>query len=88
MRPTRKKSCPQRELSHILFCSKSEGEEDFNSIKYGAGISASHKTMSSKEKEIEFKRWQTSIWARIPDQPTFEELGMDKCVFFLEERRK
>jgi hypothetical protein len=63
-------------------------EDDHNSIKYGAGIGASHRSMSSKEKEIEFKRWQTAILGRIPDQPTFEELGLANRVFFLEERRK
>ena len=63
-------------------------ELDHNAIKYGAGIGATHRSMSSREKEIEFKRWQTAILGRIPDQPSFEELGLAKRVFFLEERRK
>ena len=56
--------------------------------KYGAGIGATHRTMSAKDKEMEYKRWQTAVLQRIPDQPTFEELGMANRVFFLEERRK
>jgi hypothetical protein len=70
-----KKPDPELELDHSVF-------------KYGAGIGASHRSMSSKEKEIEFKRWETAILARIPDQPSFDELGLANRVFFLEERRK
>jgi len=65
-----------------------EHEEDYAAIKYGAGIGATHRSMSAKEKEAEFKRWQTSLLARIPEQPTFEELGLQNRVFLLEERRK
>lgn len=67
---------------------KNGGQDDHNFIKYGAGIGASHRTMSAKDKELEFKRWQAAILQRIPDQPTFEELGLANRVFFLEERRK
>jgi hypothetical protein len=63
-------------------------EEDHLAIKYGAGIGASHRSMSSKDKEAEWKRWQTSLLSRIPEQPTFEELGYQNRVFLMEERRK
>jgi hypothetical protein len=63
-------------------------EEDHLAIKYGAGIGASHRSMSSKDKEAEYKRWQTSVLSRIPEQPTFEELGYHNRVFLMEERRK
>jgi hypothetical protein len=63
-------------------------EEDHLAIKYGAGIGASHRSMSSKDKEAEWKRWQTSLLSRIPEQPTFEELGYHNRVFLMEERRK
>jgi hypothetical protein len=63
-------------------------EEDHLAIKYGAGIGASHRSMSSKDKEAEWKRWQTSLLSRIPEQPTFEELGLQHRVYLMEERRK
>lgn len=63
-------------------------EEDHVKIKFGAGIGAMHRSMSAKEKEAEFMRWQTSLLARIPEQPTFSDLGLDTRVFFAEERRK
>jgi len=59
---------------------------DYESIKYGAGIGASHRSMSTKEKEAEYVRWKYSILGRIPDQPTFEELGLQNRVYKLEER--
>lgn len=62
---------------------------EYSALKFGAGVGATHKSMSSKEKEVEFARWSQDILARIPEQPTFEQLGMgDKDVFFLEERKK
>jgi hypothetical protein len=62
---------------------------EYATLKFGAGVGATHKSMSSKEKEVEFARWSQDILARIPEQPTFEQLGMgDKEVFFLEERKK
>lgn len=63
-------------------------ELDHSVFKYGTGIGATHRSMSSKEKEIEFKRWQTALLARIPDQPSVKDLGLANRVFFLEERRK
>ena len=65
-----------------------EHEEDYVAVKFGAGVGAVHRSMSAKEKESEFRRWKTSLLSRIPDQPTFEELGMKNRVFLLEERRK
>jgi hypothetical protein len=54
----------------------------------GAGIGATSRHMSSKEREVEYHRWQTTLLARIPEQPTFEELGLEHRVFGLAERRK
>lgn len=62
---------------------------DYSTIKFGAGIGAAHKSMSSKEKEAEYARWSQDILARVPEQPTFDQLGMsDNDVFFLDERKK
>jgi hypothetical protein len=63
-------------------------EEDCSRIRFGGGIGATHRSMSTKEKEAEFLRWQTALLGRIPDQPTFAETGMEDRVFLLEERRK
>jgi hypothetical protein len=63
-------------------------EEDCTRIRFGGGIGATHRSMSTKEKEAEFLRWQTALLGRIPDQPTFAEAGMENRVFLLEERRK
>jgi hypothetical protein len=63
-------------------------EEDYVKIKFGAGIGATQRNMSVKEKESEFKRWQTSLLGRIPEQPTFKDLGLEHRVFRLEERKK
>lgn len=63
-----------------------EREEDYKQIRHGVG--AMHMTMSMTEKEAEFKRWKAGLLSRIPDQPTFEELGMNNRVFNLKERRQ
>jgi hypothetical protein len=67
-----------------------ERVEDHVAIESGGGIGSLLKgaRMSDKDKEDEFKRWQASILARIPDQPTYAELGLEHRVFFLEERRQ
>jgi hypothetical protein len=61
-------------------------QEDYEQVKFGVG--SIHGNMTTKEKETEFKRWRAALLSCIPDQPTFEELGMKNRVFFLEERRK
>lgn len=63
-------------------------QEDPSGNKYPAGIGATHRSMSARERETEHKRWHTALLARIPEQPTFEELGLANRVFFLGERRK
>ena len=60
---------------------------DFEVIKNGAGIGATHRSMSNKEKIAEYKRWESDLLTRIPDQSTFKELGMNE-LFNEEERRK
>ena len=62
--------------------------EEHADMKYGQNIGAVHRTMNSREREMEFNRWKSDVLARIPDQPTFDELGLEGRVFELEERRK
>jgi hypothetical protein len=61
---------------------------DYTAIKHGMGIGATARIMSEQEREAEHKRWQTALMGRMPQQPTFEELGLKNRVFCLEERRK
>jgi hypothetical protein len=63
-------------------------EEDYVAIKTGAGIGATHQSMSTKEREMEFHRWQANVLSRIPEQPTYAELGYEHRVFYSEERRE
>jgi hypothetical protein len=63
-------------------------EEDYLKIKSGSGIGAVQRGMTAKEKETEFNRWQTAILNRIPEQPTYADLGLEHRVFLQEERRK
>jgi hypothetical protein len=63
-------------------------EEDYVAIKTGAGIGATHQSMSTKEREMEFHRWQANVLSRIPEQPTYAELGFEHRVFYSEERRE
>ena len=45
--------------------------------------------MMTKEKEVEYARWAQEILTRIPEQPTFEQLGMgDNHVFLANEQKK
>jgi hypothetical protein len=62
-------------------------EPDYNAVQ-GVGIGSISRPMSAEERELEHQRWQTAILARIPHQPTFEEVGRNNQVFCLEERRK
>jgi hypothetical protein len=62
-------------------------EPDYNAVQ-GVGIGSTSRPMSLEERELEHQRWQTAILARIPHQPTFEEVGRNNQVFCLEERRK
>jgi hypothetical protein len=63
-------------------------EEDWSKIRFGAGIGAAHRSMSARDRELEFERWRTALLGRIPDQPTFAEVGTEHRVFDLDERRK
>lgn len=60
--------------------------EDYEKVKFGVG--ALQANMTPEEKELEFKRWRSALLSRIPEQPTFDELGLKNRVFFLEERRR
>jgi hypothetical protein len=59
-------------------------EETILRSKYGA--SASHRSMSSKD-EAEWKRWQTSLLSRIPEQPTLRRAGSAKSCGFWRRRK-
>lgn len=61
--------------------------EDYSIMK-GSGIGAMNHSMSAAEKEKEFKRWQTTLLARIPEQPTYLDLGLEHRVFSLDKRRE
>lgn len=63
-------------------------DPEYAKIKHGAGIGATTKIMSVQEREAEYKRWEANILARVPDQPTYEELGLKNRVFHLDARRK
>lgn len=65
-----------------------EAERETSSINTSTGIGAVHSSMSLKEKEAEDQKWKAALLSRIPDQPTFEELGIENRVFRLEDRRK
>lgn len=56
-------------------------------IKYHIGSTFTSQA-SSKEMAMEHKRWMTELLSKIPEQPTFEELGMKNRVFELEKRKK
>ena len=68
--------------------SEQDAHPEYTKIKHGGGIGATTRIMSVQEREAEYKRWEANILARIPDQPTFEELGVKNRVFHLEARRK
>jgi hypothetical protein len=61
-------------------------QPDEQEIRHGIG--ATHRTMTLKEKELELKRWQTSLLTKIPEQPTAQDLGLANRVFRLEDRLK
>ena len=67
-------------------------ERDFSSSKFtaagGGGIGALSRAMNSREREIEYNRWKTDVLAKVPEQPTFAELGLENRIFGLEARRK
>lgn len=65
-----------------------ESERETSLTNTSTGIGAAHSSMSVKEKEAEDQKWKAALLSRIPDQPTFEELGLDNRVFNLETRRK
>lgn len=68
--------------------SNTNQEPEYAQFKHGVGIGATARLMSLEDREAEHKRWQNNILNCIPEQPTFEELGLKNRVFFLEERRK
>lgn len=77
----------QTEKVHYVMLDQ-ERQEDYEILKDSSGIGAVSKHMTEKDKAAELNRWKTSILSKIPDQPTFQELGLEHRVFALEERRK
>eukprot|EP00934_Nitzschia_sp_Nitz4_P009454 Nitzschia sp. Nitz4//scaffold39_size137210//19237//22361//NITZ4_003186-RA/size137210-augustus-gene-0.178-mRNA-1//1//CDS//3329550344//9444//frame0 len=63
-------------------------EPDYKQIKAGAAIGATARFSTEQEREQEYIRWQTTLLSKIPQQPTFEDLGLKNRVFCLEQRRK
>ena len=61
-----------------------EREKDYMIIKNGIG--ATHPNMTLQEREAEYHKWESNLLSRIPEQPTYEELGFENRVFFCEER--
>jgi hypothetical protein len=59
-------------------------EEDYLIVKNGIG--ATHPNMTTQEREVEYQKWQSTLLSRIPEQPTYAELGYENRVFFFEER--
>jgi hypothetical protein len=55
-------------------------------IRYNIGSTFTSQA-SSREMAMEHKRWMTELLSKIPDQPTFEDLGMKNRVFELEKRK-
>ena len=75
------------ELKDLSNHSQKLGTPDFEKNKYGIGIGGPLKSMSRKEKIEEHRRWENDLLTRIPDQPTFKQLGMN-VIFNETERRK
>lgn len=75
-------------MSFKYVLAKEEVTPDYTSIKAGAGIGATTRLLSEQERQQEHRRWQTALLSRIPNQPTFEDLGLKNRVFCLEARRK
>ena len=59
-------------------------DEDYVIIKNGIG--ATHPNMTIQEREAEYRKWENSLLSRIPEQPTYAELGHENRVFFYQER--
>lgn len=62
-------------------------EPDYATIQDG-GVGALNRNMTDEERSLENQRWKSAILARIPHQPTFEELGVKNKVFCLQQRLK
>merc|ERR1712238_273832 len=58
-------------------------EEDASRIMLGASV----RGMSKVEKEAEKLRWENEVLGKVPEQPSFNELGMENQVFELDTRR-
>jgi hypothetical protein len=50
------------------------------------GIGATQQRWSPAELQAEYQKWQAALWACVPDQPTFAELGLEYRVYALEQR--
>ena len=59
-------------------------DEDYMIIKNGIG--ATHPNMTIQEREAEYHKWESNLLSRIPEQPTYAELGYENRVFLYEDR--
>ena len=71
-----------------FICAEEPAEPEYTQLRGGNGIGGTQRPMSLPEREAEHKRWKTAILSRIPEQPTFEDLGMKNRVFCYEARKK
>ena len=62
--------------------------QEYEKLTKGVGIGASSVFPSIDSLQTEYKRWQTNILRRIPNQPSSDELGLKNRIFLLKERRK
>jgi len=60
--------------------------QEASSVQSTQGIGGRHMTL--QERELDFKRWQTALLQKIPEQPLAADLGLANRVFYLEERRR
>ena len=57
-------------------------------LPYGGGVGATQRHMTQEERALDYKRWQTQLMGRLPEQPTLEELGLKHRVFLYQERHE
>jgi hypothetical protein len=81
------KIVPALSEADIRALDKEPEDFDLDKNEYKDDIGATIR-MNNTEKAMEWKRWKTELLSRIPDQPTWQDLGLKNRVFHLEERRR
>jgi len=62
-------------------------DPEYTQIKQ-CGIGASSIILTLEDRKSEHVRWEKNMLAKIPEQPTYKELGLKNRVFDLEARKK